>query len=64
LGFLYTVTQKLTELGMSIYFAKIHTQGDEVVDSFYVLTAEGKPIQKDSYEFIRGELTAAVEQIL
>ena len=49
---------------MSIYFAKIHTQGDEVVDSFYVLTAEGKPIQKDSYEFIRGELTAAVEQIL
>lgn len=64
LGFLYQVTHKMNELGLSIYFAKISTKGDDIVDSFYVLSSLGKKISPNDYELVKAELTKTIEQIL
>jgi len=64
LGFLYQVTSKMSELGLIIYFAKIATQGDDIVDSFYVLDRNGKKISVNDYEFIKTELTETITQTL
>lgn len=64
LGFLYQVTSKMTNLGLVIYFAKISTKGDDIVDSFYVLTNTGKKVSSTDYEFFRNELTESISQIL
>ncbi len=64
LGFLYQVTSKMHDLGLSIYFAKISTKGDDIVDSFYVLDRNGKRIMPDTYEFIKTELAGTITQML
>ncbi|MGE5401732.1 MAG: [protein-PII] uridylyltransferase [Bacteroidota bacterium] len=64
LGLLYQITRKLSDLGLSIYFAKISTKADDVVDSFYLLDRNGKKVSQNDYEFIKYELTSAIEQIL
>jgi len=64
LGFLYQVTTKMSELGLIIYFAKISTKGDDIVDSFYVLDRTGKKISQNDYEFIKTELTETISQML
>ena len=64
LGFLYQVTSKMNELGLSIYFAKISTQGDDIVDSFYVLERSGKKVSANDYELIKTELIDTITQLL
>ncbi len=64
LGFLYQVTSKMNEMGMNIYFAKISTKGDDIVDSFYVLDRTGKKISPNDFEFIKSELTETISQML
>ena len=64
LGFLYQVTRKMNELGLMIYFAKISTKGDDIVDSFYVLDRNGKKISPNDYELIITELTGTINQLL
>lgn len=64
LGLLYQITHKMSELGLSIYFAKISTKADDVVDSFYLLDRNNKKVSQNDYEFIKSELTSAIEQIL
>jgi len=64
LGFLYQVTSKMNELGLSIYFAKISTTGDDIVDSFYVLERSGKKVSTYDYELIKTELTDTITQLL
>ncbi|MCH9028874.1 MAG: hypothetical protein IH819_04515 [Bacteroidetes bacterium] len=64
LGFLYQVTNKMNELGLNIYFAKISTRGDDIVDSFYVLNRNKKKISPDDYELIKSELIETITQIL
>lgn len=64
LGLLYQITRKLFDLGLSIYFAKISTKGDDVVDSFYVLTQAGKKISPNNFELIKKELSETIEQML
>ncbi|HSD64350.1 MAG TPA: hypothetical protein VLB50_11145, partial [Ignavibacteriaceae bacterium] len=64
LGFLYQVTNKMNQLGLSIYFAKISTRGDDIVDSFYVLDARGKKISPSDYDLIKTELTELISQLL
>jgi [protein-PII] uridylyltransferase len=64
LGFLYHITSKMNELGLNIYFAKISTKGDDIVDSFYVLDRTGKKISQNDYELIKSELKAAISKIL
>ncbi len=64
LGFLYHVTNKMNELGLIIYFAKISTKGDDIVDSFYVLDRNGHKVSQSDFEFIKSELTNTINQIL
>lgn len=64
LGFLFQVTSKMNELGLSIYFAKISTRGDDIVDSFYVLDRSGKKVSPNDYDLIRSELTDTITQLL
>ena len=64
LGFLYQVTSKMNELGLSIYFAKISTQGDDIVDSFYVLDRSGKKVSTNDYELMKTELIDTITQLL
>ncbi len=64
LGFLYHVTSKMNELGLNISFAKISTQGDEIVDAFYVLDRNGKKISPNDYEFVKNEITSAIDKLL
>ncbi len=63
LGFLFQVTNKMNELGLMIYFAKISTRGDDIVDSFYVLDREGKKISFNDYDFVKSELISSIEDI-
>lgn len=64
LGFLYQVTTKMNELGLVIYFAKISTREDDIVDSFYVLDRNGKKIPSYDQEFVKVELTRTINEIL
>ncbi len=64
LGFLYHVTNKMNELGLIIYFARISTKGDDIVDSFYVLDRNGHKVSQSDLEFIKSELTNTITQIL
>lgn len=64
LGFLYQVTRKMNELGIMIYFAKISTRGDDIVDSFYVLNRSGKRISPNDFELIKTELTETISQLM
>ena len=63
LGFLFQVTNKMNELGLIIYFAKISTRGDDIVDSFYVLDRDGKKVSLNDYEFVKSELISSIEEI-
>ena len=64
LGFLYHVTNKMNQLGLIIYFARISTKGDDIVDSFYVLDRNGHKVSQNDYQFIISELTDTITQIL
>jgi len=64
LGLLYQITKKMNELGLSIYFAKINTKADDIVDSFYVLDRNKKKVSTNSYELIKHELTRTIEEML
>lgn len=64
LGLLYQVTRKMNELGLSIYFAKISTRADDVVDSFYILDRNGKKVSPVDYELIKHELTETIKELL
>ncbi len=64
LGLLFQITKKMNELGLSIYFAKISTKADDVVDSFYILDRNRKKISPNLYELITHELTQSIEEML
>lgn len=64
LGLLYQITRKMNELGLSIYFAKIATQGDDVVDAFYVLDRRRKKVSSNEYELISTQLTETIQELL
>jgi len=64
IGMLYQITSKMNELGLVIYFAKIATKSDDVVDSFYVLDRNGNKITDSDHELITLELKLAIEEIL
>jgi len=64
LGLLYTITKTMNELDFGIYFAKISTKGDYVIDSFYILNRDGSKIKKENHELIRVSITKAIEEIL
>ncbi len=64
LGLLYKITDVLNKLNLEVYFAKIATMGEDVVDSFYTLERSGIVVRKDMYELIREELTSTINKFL
>lgn len=59
-GLLYKITRTLSDLGLDIYTARISTQADKAVDSFYVTRAGGKVETPSELEHIRKTLTARI----
>lgn len=64
IGMLFVITRTLSELGLNIYFAKIASRLDGIVDSFYVLTDEGKRIPENQFPEIRSRIEKSLEPIL
>jgi [protein-PII] uridylyltransferase len=63
-GFLYRVTETMSELGLDIYFAKIATRVDGIVDAFYVLDRAGRQITDPAVmEEIRGQILATIQRL-
>ena len=63
-GVLFVITRTLSELGLNIYFAKIASRVDGIVDSFYVLTEDGRHIPEEQYEKIRNTIISALQPLL
>ena len=49
-GLLYNVTRTLADFGLSTYRARIGTEGDQVVDVFYVLDYQGEKIDDPEFQ--------------
>jgi [protein-PII] uridylyltransferase len=63
LGFLYRITESMSQLGLNIAFAKIATRGDGIVDSFYVADERGQRITDAGHlSSIRAALIETVKQ--
>ena len=63
LGLLYTITKALFEAEMNIYFAKISTKVDQVVDVFYLTDAEGQKIwDEEQIEELKQAILFAIRQ--
>ena len=64
-GFLYKVTHTFSQLGLNIHFAKIATRVDGIVDSFYILDSDGKPIRSTERKAqIREKVLHKISQFL
>ena len=55
-GALYRVTETLSRLGLDIYFARIATRVDGILDAFYTLDREGHPPDRSLHPAIREEI--------
>ncbi len=64
LGLLYKITNTLNLLSLDVYYAKIVTHGDDVVDSFYTLMNTKVKAPENYYELIRQQLVEAIENFL
>jgi UTP:GlnB (protein PII) uridylyltransferase len=63
-GFLYRVTETISRLGLDIYFAKIATRVDGIVDAFYVLDRSGRPLaEPDRREAVRLDILATIRRM-
>jgi len=61
-GLLFTITNGLYHLGLSIHLAKITTMVDQVLDVFYVTDREGRKVEDPArLAAIRDQLTRALE---
>lgn len=63
-GFLYRVTETISRLGLDIYFAKIATRVDGIVDAFYVRDRSGQPVNDpEQREGISREILSTVRAL-
>lgn len=61
-GLLYAITRTLFGCGLDVRFAKIDTEGHNVVDVFYVCAAGGRPLRDgERIRELRAALLAAIE---
>jgi [protein-PII] uridylyltransferase len=64
LGFLYRITGTMSLLGLNISFAKIATRVDGIVDSFYVLDADGRKLEEPGQRsYVRSEILKVIDQL-
>jgi [protein-PII] uridylyltransferase len=64
IGLLYQITNKMNELGLVVYFARVATKSDDVVDAFYVLDRNGNKITEADKDLITLELKLSIDEIL
>jgi [protein-PII] uridylyltransferase len=63
-GFLYRVTETISRLGLDIYFAKIATRVDGIVDAFYVRERGGGPVTDSGRrDAVRVEILRTIHSI-
>ncbi len=63
-GFLYRITETISRLALDIYFAKIATRVDGIVDAFYVLDRSGKPVTDSIWrEMIHTEILKTIRNL-
>jgi [protein-PII] uridylyltransferase len=63
-GFLYRVTETISRLGLDIYFAKIATRVDGIIDAFYVLDRSGKPLSEPARrDTLRVEILSTIHHM-
>jgi [protein-PII] uridylyltransferase len=63
-GLLFVLSHALQQLGLSIWFAKINTEGDRVIDVFYVSNAaRQKLVVSAEIGRVRSAIVAAVERL-
>ena len=63
-GFLYRVTETMSRLGIDIYFAKIATRVDGIVDAFYTLDRNGRQITEPAArEAVREKLLETIHAL-
>jgi len=56
-GLLYMLTQTIADLGLSIFFSRIATKADRVVDVFYVKrSGGGKVTETEEIEAVKGKI--------
>lgn len=64
IGLLYSITHKMSELGLMVAFATITTKVDGVLDAFYIKKNNGEKLRKSEYSFISSELIDEIKKIL
>ena len=64
LGFLYKVTETISKLGLNIFFAKIATRVDGIVDTFYVTDRSGSKIEDPARrEAVKDEILKTIAEL-
>ncbi|MBW7887688.1 MAG: HD domain-containing protein [Bacteroidetes bacterium] len=65
IGFLYKITRTLSKENLHIYFARLATRGDGIVDSFYVRNKTGMRIEsKEEQQHLRRRLLDTIELLM
>ena len=54
----------MTELGLTVAFAKISSKGDDLINAFYIQKNNGLKLRKSEYGFISSELIIEIKKIL
>jgi [protein-PII] uridylyltransferase len=63
IGFLYRITETISQLKLNIAFAKIATRVDGIVDSFYILDEHGKKLKTIAEKrLVKKEILAAINR--
>ena len=63
-GFLYRVTETISRLGLDIYFAKIATRLDGILDAFYVRDRSGETLtDPERREKVRREILGTIRRM-
>jgi [protein-PII] uridylyltransferase len=64
LGFLYRLTETISNLGLNISFAKIATRVDGIVDSFYVTDQMGSKIEElGRRELVKDDILKTIAEL-
>jgi len=61
IGLLYGLTRALADLDLNVSSAKIHTMGDDVIDTFYLTLSEGGQVQDPDHQ---AEIRRALMHVL
>ena len=61
-GLLYRIAQKIFEMGLNLWMARISTKVDQVVDVFYLQDLGGAKLDEDKISQVRSELTEELDK--